>query len=257
MTIDHKPGDICWADLSTSNLEGAKELYGRLLGWTFGPTFEEMAGYTQAYKNGAPVVGLFHLDANMPTSVWNIYFASDDIHKTQSIVESNGGTILAPAMAVEDLGSMMVASDPTGAVFGVWQKDTFGGAELFNDPGSLTWEDLRTTDPARAQAFYTAVFGYRYDELPMEVPEEYKTFAHPDGEQPLGGIGGFVGGAASSQSHWLAYFRVDDTPAAMNVITEAGGKLVSSEMETQFGRQAVVSDPWGGTFCLIDNEVME
>ena len=66
--------------------------------------------------------------------------------------------LLAPG-DVGPLGRMLIAADPTGAVFGVWQAGTHIGAGLVNRPGGLVWEDLRSPEPERARAFYRSVFG--------------------------------------------------------------------------------------------------
>ena len=49
------------------------------------------------------------------------------------------------------------------------------GAEIYNEPGGLTWTDARLTDPETARSFYTAVFGYHYQPMPG-APDHYMTF---------------------------------------------------------------------------------
>ena len=108
-------------------------------------------------------------------------------------------------------------------------------------------------DPAMARSFYTAVFGFRHDELPMPSPMDYQTFSHADGEMPLGGMGEMFDAPDSVPSHWVVYFQVEDTPAAVELIKAEGGETITEIMPTPFGRQVTVSDPFGAVFNIIDN----
>ncbi len=107
-------------------------------------------------------------------------------------IADHGGTVLLAPGDVGGLGRMCIAADPTGAAFGVWQAGDHIGAGIVNEPGGLTWDDLRSPDPDTARAFYAAVFGHRMEPLPDAGPD-YATFARPEEKVPLGGIGGMLG----------------------------------------------------------------
>src|SRR6185503_9143475 len=112
--------------------------------------------------------------------------------------------LFMPPGDVGPLGRMCIAADPTGAVFGVWQAGQHIGAGIVNEPGGLTWEDLRSTDPDAARAFYKSLFGFRFEALEAAGPD-YTPFSQPNEEWPLGGMGGLMG-ADGQPSHWLVYF---------------------------------------------------
>ncbi len=61
---------------------------------------------------------------------------------------------------------MCIATDPDGRRFGVWQSLGMPGAGIVNEPGGIAWEDARLTDVEAGRAFYTAVFGWSYGEIP-------------------------------------------------------------------------------------------
>ncbi len=185
-------------------------------------------------------------DPSQPTA-WTVYLASDDADATAAAITANGGTVLADPFDVPGNGRMTVAMDPAGAAFGVWQAVGTIGAEIYNEPGGLTWEDARLTDPDAARAFYTAVFGYTYQDL-SGAPGDYTTF-HLGGD-PLGGMGGMMGAPAGTPSHWVAYFAVADTDAAVAAATGSGGGLLGEPMDTPFGRMAFLTDPDGAVFAL-------
>ncbi|MDQ3250245.1 MAG: VOC family protein, partial [Chloroflexota bacterium] len=51
--------------------------------------------------------------------------------------------------------------------------------------------------------------------------------------------------------HWMGYFAVDNTDAAIERATAAGGKLMVPAFDTAFGRVAVLSDPFNATFSIV------
>jgi predicted enzyme related to lactoylglutathione lyase len=168
-------------------------------------------------------------------------------------VTEHGGTLLMPPGDVGPMGRMAIAADPSGAVFGIWQAGEMIGAALVNEPGAMTWEDLRSTDPAKAQDFYRALFGYRLDPVEMAGPD-YGTFSLPDEQAPLGGMGPMMGNPEGTPSHWLVYFGVGSTDAAVDAAQAAGGSVLMPAMDSPFGRLAVVADPAGAGFCVIETD---
>jgi hypothetical protein len=175
-----------------------------------------------------------------------MYLASDDADATEKAVLANGGVVVLPAGDVGTFGRMLVATDPSGAAFGVWQAMSHIGAGIYNEPGGLTWEDLRSTDPDAARAFYSAVFGYQTSALPG-AGDDYTTFEFSP-EHPLGGMGGMMG--AEGSSFWLVYFSVRDASAAVAATEAAGGSVLTRDFDTPFGRMAGLADPAGASFWV-------
>jgi predicted enzyme related to lactoylglutathione lyase len=108
-------------------------------------------------------------------------------------------------------------------------------------------DGCRLTDPEAARTFYTEVFGYHYQAMPG-APGDYLTF-HLS-EAPLGGMGGMMDPSDVSPSHWVAYFSVADTDAAVAAAVGGGGALQGTPMDTPFGRMAFLTDPDGAVFAL-------
>jgi hypothetical protein len=239
-------------DLSVPDVPAAQAFYGSVLGWSFDEDdAERYGGYTIALvgANGAAGLGPQPQEGQ---ALWTLYFASDDADATAAAVEKQGGTVLYPPDDVGPLGRMFVGLDPTGAPFGVWQAGQYIGAGVVNEPGALVWEDLRSPDPDTARAFYTDVFGFRTERLEMAGPD-YTTFALPGEAAPLGGIGGMMG-ADGAPAHWLVYFGVADTPAAVAAAEHGGGSVLVPMMDSPFGRLAVLTDPTGATFSVIETD---
>jgi uncharacterized protein len=237
----------CWTDLSTPDVAAAKAFYGPVLGWSFSDTGTEYGGYAIATAQGAAAAGIGPQQPGAPVG-WTLYFASDDADRTAAAVTEHGGSVLLSAGDVGPLGRMFLAADPTGARFGVWQAGSHIGAGIVNEPGGLSWEDLRSPDPDTAKAFYQAVFGYRVEPLPEAGPD-YATFALPDEEFPLGGMGGMMG-VEGQPAHWLVYFGVADAAAAVAAAKAGGGSVLMTDFDTPYGRMAGLVDPAGAVFWV-------
>jgi predicted enzyme related to lactoylglutathione lyase len=243
-------GVPCWVDLSVPDVDGAQSFYEQVLGWTVTDTGADFGGYRIASVRGSAVAGIGPQMGDAPPA-WTLYIATDDADKAAAAVTSNGGTVLMPPGDVGPLGRMFIGADPSGAAFGVWQAGVHIGASLVNEPGGLSWEDLRSGQPAAAQEFYRSVFGYRFDPLPMAGPD-YGLFALPGEEAPLGGMGGMMGAPEGTPSHWLVYFGVAGTDAAVAAAEAGGGTVIAPAFDSPYGRLAMLTDPAGATFCVID-----
>lgn len=238
-----------WADLATPDMTAASAFYTAVLGWEMSGGSEEYGGYVIALESGRAAAGLAPQGEGMPNA-WTLYFASDDAEGTAQAITDAGGTVLMPVTDVGPMGRMLIASDPSGAAFGIWQAGQMIGASVVNEPGGMVWEDLRSTDPAAAQAFYRSVFGYRVEPVEM-APPDYGTFALPGEQAPLGGMGPMMGAPDGAPSHWLVYFAVADTDAAVTSAQATGGTVLAPAFDSPYGRMAVLQDPTGAAFCVM------
>ncbi len=243
------PGTPCWADLMADDVEAAGRFYASVLGWEVPAPDEQFGGYVVAHVAGASTAGIGPTQPGARTA-WTLYFATEDADATSAAITAHGGSLVAPARDVMDLGRMVIAADPSGAMFGLWQAGTFVGSQLVGEPGCLAWEDLRSTEPAAAQAFYTGLFGFATTPVEMAGPD-YVTFGPAADAAPYGGIGPMMGD--EGPSHWLVYFAVESADAACAAATAAGGTVPAPPFDTPYGRMAPVVDPEGATFWVYEN----
>ncbi|WP_457032739.1 VOC family protein [Kitasatospora sp. P5_F3] len=244
-------GSPCWADAMFADVEGAKSFYGEVLGWTFGEASSEFGNYTQAYSDGKAVAAVVPpMPGSESPSAWCLYLASPDVNATAAKIKAAGGTVLMDPMQVGDFGSMLIATDPGGAVFGVWQGDQHEGFEKRNAPGAFSWAEVFTRKPAEVDAFYPAVFPYKVQAM-ADPQIDFRTYNLADGPA-LGRMemdDSFPAGVPS----WLnVYFAVPDCDQAVAKATELGGKLQFGPMDSPFGRFAALTDPQGANFSVID-----
>lgn len=239
-----------WVDLGTSDLADARRFYSALFGWTADVSASPHAGgYTIFNKDDKPVAGAGPLLSEGQPTAWSTYLATDDADAVAARVEAAGGQVLAGPFDVMEHGRMAVFADPAGAPFSVWQAGTMPGAALFNEPGSLAWNELTTRDAEGAKEFYGSVFGWRPEETPMGA-YAYTTW-HLD-DRPIGGMMPMTGEEwGDLPPHWMVYFAVEDTDAAAARAAELGGKVSVPPTDFPFGRFAVLNDPQSAVFSVV------
>lgn len=243
-------GMPCWVDLAAPAIDSACAFYGSVLGWTWTDPESGADGYRMGQVDGRIAAGIGPLQGDQQRASWTLYLASDDAVKTAATISDCGGNVLLPPVDVGSRGRMLIARDPSGGAFGVWEARDQVGAELVNEPGGLVWEDLRSSDPETAWTFYADVFGYQVNPLPMAGPD-YVTFHLPGREAPLGGMGGMMGSPEGTPSHWLVYFCVSEADAAVNAAVAGGGTVVDPASDSPFGRMATLADPAGAVFVVM------
>jgi predicted enzyme related to lactoylglutathione lyase len=244
------PGTPCWVDLSVDSVEKATAFYGALFGWEADINSDPgFGGHGNFLKDGREVAGVSpSMEPGQP-QVWTTYLASDDVAETAEKIKSAGGTVMMDVMEVGPFGKMIVAADPAGAVFGVWQSGTNTGMRLANEPGSVTWNENLARDWDGNKKFYNQVFGYEYGDMSSD---EFSYATLDLNGSPVGGIGTVPPGApAEMPANWTAYFAVSDTDATVGKATSLGGSVVRPAFDTPQGRIAILADDQGAVFAII------
>ena len=252
-------GTPSWVDLASPDTPASKAFYAALFGWDAMdvPTGDEAGTYTMFMKNGKVVAGMGELrqDSGTPP-VWSSYVAVDDIDATLDKVVASGGSVMVPAMDVMDTGRMAFIADPTGAAIGLWQAGTHNGAQLVNEHGTLTWNELLTEDTKAAEAFYVGVFGYRAEST--EMPNGLYTTFWADGNVEGHAAAGMMVKAhdmGDFPNYWGVYFAVDDADACVATAAEHGATIPVPPFDVPgVGRIAVVTDPHGASFSVMKYE---
>jgi uncharacterized protein len=251
VVTEHAPGTPSWVDIGTSDVDGAIAFYSGLFGWEIEKGEPEMGHYSMATIDGKAVCAI--ADQQIPGMVvWTTYITVAHVDDTVAKIEKAGGSIVAPAMDVMEFGRMAVASDTAGAIFSLWQPNQNIGAEIVNEPGTLVWNELTTRAVDESIAFYGDVFGWttQRDEMPGGQGE-YITWLL-DGK-PVGGMMPMVGDMWPPElpNHWMVYFAVEDCDASAATCTELGGQVSVPPTDIPPGRFAVLNDPQGGTFSIM------
>lgn len=116
-------------------------------------------------------------------------------------------------------------------------------------PGSVGWLDLTVEDAPRLRDFYSAVVGWKAEDVPMGGYSDW-VMADPATGEPRAGVCHSRGGNAGLPPVWLVYVVVADLDASLAAARALGGELLSGPKAMGEDRYAVVQDPAGATFAL-------
>jgi uncharacterized protein len=250
----YKHGVPSWVDVGCRDPEAGAAFYSALFGWDVQAGPPEVGGYAVAHLRGKSVAGLGPIPDPATPPFWLTYINVDSADEIVEKVEANGGRVFLPPMDVLDVGRMTVFADPMGAILGAWQPGSHIGAELINEPNTSCWNELLTSDVEASKAFYGAVFGWgsMTHGHPDDVPDAMAYSEWQLGGESIGGLmlkPPFLAG--EEPSHWVVYFAVDDTDAAVEKATALGAKVTVPPTDIQPGRFAVIEDPGGASFAVI------
>ena len=254
-THDHyAQGTPCWADLQTTDTDGAKAFYGGLFGWEADdrPVGDGIV-YSMMRRDGKDVGAIspqpqMQREAGAPPA-WNSYVSVESADATADRAKELGATVVAPPFDVLDVGRMAVIQDPQGAFLFLWEPGNHFGATLVNEPGALCWNELASPDLDASTAFYSALFGWTIQ--PFEgSPEPYLSIK--DGGANNGGIRPLEPGAPP---HWLVYFATEDIDAGLAKVEELGGTRIAGPIDIQVAKIGIVQDPQGAVFALYSGDL--
>ena len=108
--------------------------------------------------------------------------------------------------------------------------------------------ELQTNDLARAKDFYSRLFEWKLQDVPL--PGGGGTYTMIDVGSGTGG-GMMSSPAPGIPPHWLAYVGVDDIRASTRKARELGAKVMMDVTEVgEYGTMSVITDPTGATLAL-------
>ena len=114
------------------------------------------------------------------------------------------------------------------------------------DPGTPSWVDLGTSDPADARRFYSGLFGWKIIEGPPKAGGY--SMCELDGK-PVAALGPQMN--TDMPPFWTSYISVADADETAAAIQQDGGTLIVEPMDVfDFGRMAVAVDPTGAAFSI-------
>jgi predicted enzyme related to lactoylglutathione lyase len=108
--------------------------------------------------------------------------------------------------------------------------------------------ELQTGDVAKAKEFYSKLFDWRLEDLPM--PDGKGTYTMINVGEGTGG-GMVTSPAPGVPPHWLAYIGVEDVAASTEKAKSLGATVEQDVMEVgSHGWMSIIADPTGATFAL-------
>ena len=238
-------GEFCWAELTTSDGNGAKHFYTSMFGWAADevPMAPGEPPYVMLRKDGKDAAALYE-NKKLPPH-WASYVAVKSADEIAKKAKSLGGKVVAEPFDVMDVGRMAVIQDPQSATFCIWQAGRHIGAKVVGEPNTMCWNELMTEDIESARKFYSALFGWK----PKISPGYTEMLV---GDTATGGMMQITEEMKGMPSHWWPYFAVADCDASTKKVQSLGGKLHMGPQDIpDTGRFAVLEDPQGAWFNII------
>jgi predicted enzyme related to lactoylglutathione lyase len=251
---EHLPGKVIFVALVTPDLTAAKTFYAGLFGWTFHDTPLGETVYAEADLNGHPVAGLFQRPVKAGEHrqpAWLSFISTGSVDATTKTALQHGAKVLFEPHDIPNLGRDAVLADPQGAVFAILASSSGDPPDILADPGEWIWSSLITTDPDADAAFYQTLFDYEvFDQSAGQGAQHYILAS---GDYARASVNSPPGAAVQAHPSWLNYVRVDDAVATAAKVVALGGRvLVEPRIDRHGGKVAVVADPLGAPFGLLE-----
>ncbi len=255
----HAPGSFCWAELGTTDIQGAGNFYSSLFPWTVNDVSSGQMHYFILQYEGDNAAGMYGL---MPDQLqqgvpphWLLYVSVEDVDAVAEKARELGAKVLMGPANAMDAGRFAAIQDPQGAVLGLWQPLKHQGSQVGSVNFRHCWSELGTTDADGAREFYTGLFGWGTHPQPMGA-FIYDTWMNQG--TPAGGMYQLTPEMKGVPPHWLVYFSVPDCDAAAARAAELGATIRVPPCDIpNVGRFAVFTDPQGAAFSVIHLKMPE
>ncbi|MGE5092755.1 MAG: VOC family protein [Bacillota bacterium] len=243
-------GRIIRHDLMSTDPASAAAFHAALFGWRV--TELQVMGFTvRRLSLGDRVLGAimpFDPKLGLP-SHWVPYLQVESVDDTCRRVTELGGEVCMGAMDIPP-GRFALTNDPSGALFSPFTpKEPAPATPTPVPPGMFCWDELLTTDPDAAAAFYAALLDWEPVSESMPGGGIYTVMRRAG--RPVAGVMARPA-RATFRSHWLPYVataNVDDTAERARGL---GATITTPPSDIPgIGRFAVLIDPAAARLALL------
>jgi uncharacterized protein len=116
--------EFCWNELATSNVDAAKDFYGKLLGWQFTDHTMGDTTYTMIKSGDEAFAGIWQIPSEKRDQIpphWMSYILVNDVEDTLEKAKSLGADVRVPVTKADNKGRFAIVTDPTGAHIAFWE----------------------------------------------------------------------------------------------------------------------------------------
>ena len=258
-TMEHHVGKVVWADLVTPDIAAAERFYTGLLGWNFQDRTTGGVRFGLALQDGEPVAGIVERAIRPGTKrqpSWLTFIAVADVDVTAHNAVAAGGKLIRPPYTHVARGRQAVLADPQGAVFAILSSASGDPPDLLAAPGTWIWNSLLATNASTDAAFYQTLFGYEVFDLESEDGQEHVILSTEGFARAA--VNTLPAEALRHHPRWLNFVRVADAgAAAARAVALGGSVLVPPRIDRHGGMLAVLADPAGAAFGVMEWTVKE
>ena len=121
--------------------------------------------------------------------------------------------------------------------------------EKLKKHGSISWSELMTSDPEAAKSFYGELFGWKFEDMPMD--NGTYTVVKANGDE-IAGMMAFPPDSPPMPPSWGLYITVDNVDKSAEKATGLGAKVTVPPTDIpEVGRFCVLQDPQGAFISII------
>ena len=249
------PGDFCWLELASPDLDVSKTFYQQLFGWKINshpmPNGEE---YAEIELNGQHFAGAFKINKEMLKQGvpphWGAYIYTQNVDEATKKAKTLGANIIMEPFDVMTIGRMSKLADPTGAMISLWQpKEHELIQPAVSTPGMFSWLELLTDNMRKAEDFYTQLFNWKASTHDFNG-NPYTSFTNK--EVSIAGMMEKQAEWGSFPNYWGVYFTVANFEETQKKAKTLGAKRVYEPMDiARLGKITMYEDPQGIHFSVI------
>ncbi|OBG49973.1 VOC family protein [Mycolicibacterium fortuitum] len=228
-TVQIQHGDVGYVSVWAPDAERAAAFYGHVLGWTYDPATGQVTNTRQPIGiSGVAGAGTLFC-----------CYAVTDLDGARRAIVSGGGE---PGQTREfDFGTVLEATDPTGAPFAVFLPAGETPRPELNGsgPGELSYITYEVPDSTTFKQFYSRVLFWTFE--PGRIDDGWGV----QGSRPMSGMAG-----GAEQTTTVPMWTVADIDAAVSRVIEAGGTVLQQPSRQDYGVMAECTDDQGCRFYL-------
>ena len=245
-------GKFVWFEHLSRDIPKARAFYEALFGWqTSMVDIPDSVPYPMIYHGGHEIGGFREGPAGTAVR-WIPYLSVPDIDASFGRAMAAGSKPVMPPIEYGTRGCGAVLADPTGAEFVIWEGTRGDPPDLPEIPiGCWYWNELVTTDPERAMAYYQSAFGFTSEALDMAPAGTYHLLKK--GDIPRAGL--MQTPNPADGSNWLPYVRVADCDTSAAQAQSLGARIAMPPRDIpSVGHFCVLVDPFGAAIAVIRPE---
>src|SRR5436853_480840 len=167
------PGKFVWFELVSKDAKKAQAFYGEVLGWKVQAFPMGDQTYEMIFAGETMIGGYAAPKTDRQPSHWISYVSVEDVDAAAKATAANGGKVVEAPHEIPGVGRTARIADPQGAEICPFKNPTGDPADEYASQGRFFWNELHTTDPAKALPFYEKVVGFSHRSMDMGAGGTY------------------------------------------------------------------------------------